>query len=407
MGTGAGAGMKIVVAHNFYQQPGGEDQVFAAEVALLESRGHEAVRFEMHNDRVEAMSRAKLIKATIWNRDAERELGELLERHRPEVVHFHNTFPLISPAGYAAARRAGAAVVQTLHNFRLLCPNGLFLREGQVCEACLGRTVPWPAVQHGCYRESRATTAVVATALTVHRARGTYRHAVDAYIVPTEMAREKFARAKVVPEDRLHVKPHFVHPDPGVGPGDGGFAIFVGRLSREKGLGTLLAAWARLGERAAELPLKVIGDGPLAPLVREHRSPHVSWLGRLPLAEVYAQLGRAAVLVLPSECYETFGRTAVEAFATGTPVIAADHGAMAEIVEPGETGLRFRPGDAEDLAARVTEFLADRAAWQGRRPDCRREFEAKYTAERNYQMLMEVYRSALARARGEVELAVG
>jgi glycosyltransferase involved in cell wall biosynthesis len=387
--------MKIVVAHNFYQQPGGEDQVYGAEAALLESHGHDVIRFEMHNDVIDGMSRAALIGATIWNGRSQRALAALVQQHQPDVVHFHNTFPLISPSGYAAARQGGAAVVQTLHNFRVLCPNALFFRDGKPCEQCLGRAILWPGIKHGCYRDSRTATAVVATALTIHRAAGTWRRAVDAFVAPTRMARDKFI-AGGLPAGRIHVKPNFVHPDPGLGAGDGGYAIFVGRLSAEKGLGTLLAAWQSLGNAA--LPLKIIGDGPLAPDVRAAaaaRCPQIEWLGRRPLSEVYRHIGQAAVLIVPSECYETFGRTAVEAFATGTPVIAANHGAMAELVRDGETGLLFRPGDPAELARQVNSFIANRAAWTARRPGCRAEFEAHYTGARNYEMLMAIYEQAM------------
>jgi glycosyltransferase involved in cell wall biosynthesis len=380
--------MRIVVAHNFYQQPGGEDQVFADEVALLRRFGHEVVPFTIHNDRIETMGRLSVAAATVWNRATYRDLAPLVRGHRPQVVHFHNTFPLISPAAYQAARDEGAAVVQTLHNFRLLCPSGVLFRDGKVCEDCVGRVVPWPGVVHKCYRGSRPATAVLAAALSAHRARGTYRDAVDLYIAPTESARATFV-AGGLPAEKIAVKPNFVDPDPGLGDGLGGYAVFVGRLSYEKGLETLLEAWRML----PGVPLKVIGDGPLAPQVREAAAanPSITWLGRRTLNDVYETVGRASFLVFPSRCYETFGRVAVEAFAKGTPVIASGHGGMADVVTHGRTGLLFAPGDAAALADAVRQML--RLA-PPMRLAARREYETKYTGDQNHDLLQSAYQRA-------------
>ena len=292
-------------------------------------------------------------------------------------MHFHNTFPLISPSAYSAARAEGAAVVQTLHNFRLLCPGANLFRDGKACEDCIGKRMPWPGIVHKCYRENRAASAGVATLITVHHAMGTWRNAVDVYLAPTEFARGKFA-AGGLPVEKLVVKPNFVDPDPGVGTGDGGYAIYVARLSHEKGLETLLAAWEKLG---GSVPLKIIGDGPLENLVTaaQQRTANIEWLGRRPLAEVYDAIGHAALLVFPSRCYETFGRVAVEAYAKGTPVIASRHGAPGDIVREGATGALFEPGNADALADGVRRMLADPRALAAMRDGARREYEAKYT----------------------------
>jgi glycosyltransferase involved in cell wall biosynthesis len=218
---------------------------------------------------------------------------------------------------------------------------------------------------------------------------------VDIYIALTEFARNKFIEGGL-PAGKIVVKPNFVAPDPGRGQGGGGYALFVGRLAPEKGTGTMLAAWERLGTR---IPLKIVGDGPLRDQVigASARQSSVRWLGHRPVAEVHALLGKADMLVFPSEWYETFGRVAAEAFATGTPVIAADIGAVAELVEHGRTGLIFRPGDPEDLVAQVEWALSHPAELRIMRDEARAEFEAKYTAERNYRALMEIYEAALAR----------
>jgi len=381
--------MKILLAHNEYQQPGGEDQIFRSEAALLEAHGHQVLRYAAHNDRVAGMNPVALAGSTVWNRASYRELQSMIRRERPQVAHFHNTLPLISPAGYYAAKAEGVPVVQTLHNYRLLCPNALFFRDGHVCEDCQGKWIPWPGVLHACYRESRPASAAVAAMLTTHRALRTWTEQVDVYISPSEFTRKKLVQGGL-PDEKVVVKPHFVHPTPAVGEGRGGYAVFVGRLSPEKGLDTLLSAWESLG---GKLRLKVVGDGPLASRVAEatRRMPKVEWLGRQPPEEILKIMGEAVLVVVPSKIYETFGRVVIEAFAKGTPVVGTKLGAIAELVEHGRTGVHFRPGDPKDLAAQVRWALAHPAELERMRVEARGEFEARYTAERNYQTLKEIY----------------
>jgi glycosyltransferase involved in cell wall biosynthesis len=390
--------MKILAVHNRYQRPGGEDQVFVDETTLLETRNHRVLRYEVHNDQVKQANRLALAKDTVWNTSAYRELGALIRRERPHVVHFHNTLPLVSPAGYYAARAEGVPVIQTLHNYRLLCPVALFFRDGRVCEDCIGKAVPWPGVVHRCYRGSRTASGVIATMLTVHHALRTWTEMVDVYVALTEFARNKFIEGGL-PAGKIVVKPNFVAPDPGRGQGGGGYALFVGRLAPEKGTETMLAAWDRLGTR---IPLKIVGDGPLRDQVVEAaaRQSNVEWLGHRPVEDVHALMGKADMLIFPSQWYETFGRVAAEAFAAGTPVIAANIGAVAELVEHGRTGLKFRPGDPEDLVTQLEWALSHSAELRRMREEVRAEFEAKYTAERNYRALMEIYEAALERKKG-------
>jgi glycosyltransferase involved in cell wall biosynthesis len=385
--------MRILVAHNFYQLPGGEDEVFAAEVALLRRFGHEVSTFELRNDALLEMSKLQMITTTLWSGSTHREMRKKVRETGAEVVHFHNTFPRISPAAYYAARVEGAGVVQTLHNFRLLCPGANLFRHGKACEDCIGHRVPLAGVIHKCYRDSRSASLGVAALISTHHAMGTWQNAVDLYLAPTEFARNKFV-AGGLPEAKLLVKPNFVDPDPGIGAGDGGYAIYVARLSAEKGLETLLAAWETLG---GSVPLKIIGDGPLASLVTEtqKRAANIEWLGRRPLAEVYHAMGRASFLIFPSRCYETFGRVAVEAYAKGTPVIASRHGAPGDIVREGATGLLFEPGNADALAQTVRNLAGDPQLLAAMRVESRREYEQKYTGAANHEMLLAAYRRAI------------
>jgi glycosyltransferase involved in cell wall biosynthesis len=388
--------VRVLLVHNHYQQPGGEDQVFREEGALLESRGQTVLRYTLHNDEVEGLGKAALAMRTLWSRTAYREIERRVREGGVDVVHVHNTLPLASPAVYWAARRAGAAVVQTLHNFRLVCPGALLLRDGRSCTACLGR-LPLPAVRHACYRGSRPATAAVAAMLTAHRAAGTWAAAVDRYVALTDFARELFVRGGL-PAEKIAVKPNFLRDDPGAGRGGGGFALFVGRLSPEKGVEPMLEAWRRNPDLP---PLKVVGDGPMA---RAVEAAPVAWLGPQPRAHVLALMQAADLLVCPSLAWEGMPMTIVEAFACGLPVVASDHGAMAGMVDE-TAGLRVPPGDPAALAAAVRALLADAPRRAHLRRGARRLFEARYTAARNYDLLLQLYRDALE-ARHSVSVPV-
>ncbi|MEQ9358341.1 glycosyltransferase [Coleofasciculus chthonoplastes] len=385
--------MRILIAHNYYQQPGGEDQVFAIEVTLLESYGHQVVRYTLDNDQIQGMNPLELAKKTVWNSQVYQELRSLIRQEQPQIAHFHNTFPLISPAAYYAAKDEGIPVIQTLHNYRLLCPNATFFREGRICEDCMGQLIPIPGVIHACYRESRTATATVTMMLTTHRAVGTWVNCLDTYIALTEFARQKFIQGGL-PAEKIVVKPNFVHPDPGLGEGRGNYALFVGRLSPEKGLDTLLQAWKKLGSK---IPLKIVGDGSLTSQVSQAvaQISGVEYLGRKPIAEIYRLMGEAAFLVFPSEWYEGQPRTILESFAVGTPVIASNLGAMSSLINPYHTGLHFRPGDSEDLTAQVEWVLSHPTELTQMRQEARAEFEAKYTATENYRRLMDIYQKAM------------
>jgi glycosyltransferase involved in cell wall biosynthesis len=385
--------MKILVAHNFYKQAGGEDQCVSAEVAMLRAHGHQVTQYSLSNDAIDAMGRLDLLSRTIWSRPAFRELRQLFRMHRPQIAHFHNTFPLISPAAYYAARTEDVRVVQTVHNFRLCCVNALLFRDGEVCEECLGTAIPWRGILHGCYRGSRAASAAVATMVATHRALGTWRNAVDMYIALSESSRCKLVAAGL-PADKIAIKPNFAYPDPGPGTGRGGYAVYVGRLSAEKGIDTLLEAWRHL-EGAP--PLKLVGDGPMAATVQAAatQSTAIQWLRGVPHETVYELVGEAAFLVVPSQCYETFSRVVIEAFAKGTPVIVSKLGAMAELVDDGRNGLTFAPGDPEDLGRKVRSILADPPTLKRMRQAARRTFEQHFAANANHDLLMTIYQRAI------------
>ena len=251
--------MKIILVHCQYQQPGGEDVVFDQERQLLERAGHEVVVFHRSNWEVNSYSGVKrlvLVQKAIWNDSARRTFAELLRAQKPDLVHVHNTWVMISPSIYSACHEAGVPVVQTLHNYRLMCPVGTFFRDGTICKECKEHTL-WRSVRYGCYRQSRPSTAAVALMLAVHRLRGTWTTGIH-YIALSQFSRNEFLEAGL-PAEKVSVKPNFVYPDPGMRADSGDYALFVGRLSPEKRVSTVLDAWTRL---ASPIPLIIVGGGP-------------------------------------------------------------------------------------------------------------------------------------------------
>ena len=389
--------MNVLVIHNRYRESGGEDRVVDLESALLARHGHTVVKYIEDNAHIADMPAPVVALRTIWSQKSFGDVRRLIAQERIDVVHVHNTLALASPAVYYAARGAGTPVVQTLHNYRLLCPNGLCFRGSSPCEECVTRRAATPALRHACYRGSRAATAAVAAMLFVHNTARTWERNVDRFIAPSQFARAMFVRSGVS-ANRIVVKPHFVDPDPGIGTGRGGYAIFVGRLSTEKGVEVLLNAWRQLRGR---VPLVIVGDGPLAPDVAAAASQidGVRWLGRQPRSEVQRLIAAAACLVFPSLAYETFGQVIGEAYAAGTPVIASSRGAAAELVEHRRTGLVARPGDAQDVAAQVECLLSCPERLTAMRAAARRVYESQLTADANLRQLTAIYASVGARSK--------
>lgn len=385
--------MNILLVHNQYQQLGGEDSIMETEAELLEFYGHNVYRYQMDNHRLKEMNPLTVTKATLWNNQVYRELRTLIRQFKPQIAHFHNTFPLISPAAYYAAKAEEVPVVQTIHNFRLLCANALFFRDGKVCEQCLIQQNPLPGIIHSCYRNSRTASTAATLTVKLHSLIGTWTKAIDTFIVYSHFAHKKLVQGGL-PAHKIAFKTNFLYPVPEVGSGSGNFALFVGRLAPEKGTHIMLEAWKQLGNK---IPLKIVGDGPLAPQVATAAQtiPGVEWLGRKSLEEVYELMKNASFLVIPSEWYETFGRVGIEALATGTPLLVSNIGALLELVEPGINGLLFEPGNSQDLAAKANLLTENLQQLNFMRHEARRSFEAKYLAADNYQRLMEIYNSLI------------
>ena len=344
------------------------------------------------------MGGLSLLLQTIWASDSRKDFRELLRRERPDLVHFHNTFMMISPSAYYACTEYGVPVVQTVHNYRLLCLSGDLFRGGKICEECIGRTIPWPGVRHRCYHGSLSHSAAVASMLLAHRALRTWERKVDLFIAPSAFLAEKLAQGGI-PAEKIVVKPNFVAFDTSVRAGrDDRYAIYLGRLSPEKGVRNLIAAWQKI----EDLRLLIVGAGPEEDYIRatimERGSGNVEMTGPQTRDSVAVLLKGAAFLVFPSQWHEPFGLAAVEAFASGVPVIAARAGAISEIVRDGHTGLLFAPGSVDELARKVRWAIDNPEATRRMGENARRVYEQRYTPEKNYPMLMEIYHRATARS---------
>ena len=383
--------LRILQVHNTYQQAGGEDVVVENERELLTAHGHEVFQEMVHNDAIRGLA-GKIAVAwrTPYSPAGRRRILAAIERHQPDVMHVHNFFPQLTPAIYDASTEAGIPAVQTLHNYRTICADAMLLRDGRPCEDCVGHS-PYRSVLHKCYRDSRLGTLAVARMIA--QSRPIWHTKVSRLIALTKFARHKFIEAGL-PAERITVKPNFA-PDPGDGFPNRSGALFVGRLSAEKGVETLLTAWRQL-----DLPLTMIGGGPLHDTVRSATLPHVAIKGQQPLSHVIHAMKSAAFLIFPSEWYEGQPMTVVQAFACGLPVIASRLGAMVELIEDGVTGLHINPKDPADLAAKVS--------WAGAHPREMREmgrkarlvFEKRYTEEANYPMLLSIYQNSIAELSG-------
>jgi glycosyltransferase involved in cell wall biosynthesis len=397
--------VKIVLAHNFYRSsiPSGENAVYAQEKALMERKGHRVVEFVRHSDDLVRMGKVGAVKAALctpWNPFARRELRRLLMREKPDILHVHNVFPLLSPSIFHAARNLPVATVLTLHNYRVFCAVGTVFRNREPCTECLDRGDVRMALRYGCYRESRLATIPPATMIALHRWLGTWSHRVDAFIALTSFQAARMSEAGLASEI-IHVKPNFLEPDslpPRIEGTRKGNALFVGRLSGEKGVGVAIDAWSAMGDAAP--PLEIAGDGPErksleGKVSRLGLNGKIGFLGQRERHDVLRRMSGAPFLVVPSLCYEGLPVTILEAFASGTPVVASRLGPLPDLVREGETGRLFTPDDPVDLASVVMDLIRhpDRLAMMGR--TAREVYEANYTPEANHARIQEIYLRAI------------
>ncbi len=386
--------MRVLMVHNRYQQRGGEDVVVDAEIDLLAANGIEVQRFDADNDFIQDFSAKLRVSASQFGFPSavSAQFFKALGEFRPDVVHVHNWFPTVSPSIFSICHRAHIPVVHTLHNYRLLCINATLFRDGRACEDCIGTTFRSSGVTHKCYRESRVGSAVATAGMLAHWAAGTWQSSVDRFVALTEFARAKLIEGGL-PAGKMTVKPNFVAPDPGPGSGDGGYLLYVGRLTEEKGLRTLLACW----RSSPELPLlKIVGGGPLQQEIMQGAAlmANVEYLGIRTSEETSALMSRAAATLCPSLWYEGMPRVVIESMAVGTPIVASSIGCYPEMIADSASGVLFPAGDAHALRGLILDLVA-RNAFASMRLNARRRFEAKYTGERNFSLMLNIYRSVL------------
>jgi glycosyltransferase involved in cell wall biosynthesis len=396
--------MKVLLVHNFYGSaaPSGENQVFEAERrccnhAAMSCRVHPPQRRDSgprclgHHQGGSGNTVEPLVS---------RAIRQDVARFLPDVVHVHNTFPLISPSIFHALAGTGVARVLTLHNYRLFCPAAIPMRAGQVCTDCLDQRSVLPALQHGCYRNSRLATVPLALNVALHRAAGTWSHQVDAFIALTEFQRQRVVDAGL-PASRVFVKPNFYPGNPVVLPWAQRqpYVVFAGRLTAEKGIATLIRAWQLWGPEAPEL--RILGGGELrAKLEAMAAGLPVRFLGQVDAAEAQRQIAQARLLVLPSECFEGFPMVVREAFAFGTPAAVSDLGPLPSIVKHGESGAVFQTGNPAALLQEVRRAWSTPGLLATLGDGARASFEVNYTEEANYGMLMAIYENALRQRHG-------
>jgi glycosyltransferase involved in cell wall biosynthesis len=393
--------VRIVLVHNRYRSsaPSGENRVVDQEGKALAALGHEVIRFERDSDEIEQWSRTKkasLPVRVIWSREAQRGLTAMLGASRPDVVHVHNTFPLLSAAVLHVCRDAAVPVVATIHNRRLVCASGDLFREGAVCHDCVHGS-PVPALVHGCYRGSRLATAPVVFSSSAHRR--AWRSLVSAYVFASMSLRDQLSGLNL-PQDRVFVRHHLIprrtvsreRRDPTV--------FYAGRLDEAKGLRLLMTGWDhyRRGSSGTGLRLIIAGGGPLEQEVGAWAlsRPSVEMMGQVDSNRCTELMASARAVIVPSTCEETFGLAAIEAMAVGVPPIVAGHGALVELVTPDVDGVLFRPGDATSLAAAIADVDAYPERYETYGDQARKAYEQRFNPERNLEQLLSIYRFAIA-----------
>lgn len=386
--------MRILLVHNQYQHRGGEDTVLESELKLLQKYGETVDTLMFNNDQIKSpLEKIKYGLYSFYNPESSRLLERKIKEFRPDVIHVHNFFPIASPALFYAANKQDIPIVMTLHNYRLICPNAMFFRDDQVCEACISKSFALDGVLHGCYRNSRVQTLFLAGMTWFHRTAGTWPERVDKYILLTQFAKNKFLDSSLKLSDtKMVIKPNFVE-DRGFDPEKEEYCLFVGRLSKEKGIDTLLEAF-----KNSERKIVIVGTGPFSDKVEEYAEKHsnIEYAGFQSIDFIIAKLKKAKALIFTSIWYEGMPMTILEAFSAATPVICGDLGGPAEIVQDKKTGLVYSVGDSADLLKKVEWLYDHHGEHRVMCTNARAEFEKKYSEQGNYHQLLSIYKDVIS-----------
>jgi glycosyltransferase involved in cell wall biosynthesis len=385
--------------------PGGEDEVVKAEKNMLEKFGHEVLLYETSNSKInERTLLGKLLflfKEVCWSRESYDAVHQLIRREKPDIAHFHNTFFSITPSAYDACYNSGVPIVQTLHNYRFLCPIGVFYREGHLCEDCLQRG-KISAVVNKCWRNSYIYSFILSKILRHIEKKKILSKKISSYIALSPFSRKKFIDYGF-DQEKVFVKSNFIDFSLAFLPRNRTYGVFIGALRDYKGVRTLLRAWK---DFKIDFLLKIIGVGPLQDELKAYaQGEKVEFLGAKSLAETLSFISASLFLVVPSECYETFSRVTMEAFACGVPVIATNHGVLKDLVEDEKTGLLFERSDSSDLAKKVGLLIKDPSLARALGENARKVYQEKYTESANYDQLIEIYLRTIKRHSQEKNFA--
>lgn len=378
--------MKVLMLHNRYKQLGGEDICTDAEVALLRANDVEVDTFFLDNDIVDNLNKVKLALNTVWSRYYYKALIEKINKGKYDIIHVQNFFPLFSPSIFYAAKKTGTKVVMTVHNYRLICPNGLMYVNNNICQECVGKTLATPSLFKKCYRDNYLATGVTAAMLGFHNMMQTWNNKIDGYICITDFVKKQLQLGKIR-EDKLFVKPNFVTVEiaPVFNPED--YYIFVGRIAVEKNIELLLKTFEKNKKK-----LLIAGDGPMKDIVIKSAEKHsnIVYLGKLSLSDTYKKIAYAKAFIFPSKWHEPFGRTIIESFAHGTPVIGSSLGGITELIEDGYNGYLFNPYIASDLDAAINKLEESKDS-NSLRHHAYLTYQTKYTEDINFKMLIDIY----------------
>lgn len=383
--------MKVLFVHNEYQQAGGEDSVLRAEAQLLESYGHSIQVSTVTNNSIDSVvKKIKSFQDVVYSHSSRKWMKARIDEFQPDVVHVHNFFPLLSPSIYDVCSEHKIPVIQTLHNYRLMCPGALLMRSNRVCEDCIGHSA-YHSLKYKCYRNSFLGTYAVARMVEYHKKHLTWKNKVSAFIALTEFAKSKFIQSGL-PKSKIHVKSNFLSNEI-----EHEFksnkrfgALYVGRLSEEKGIRSLLEVWSGIN-----YPLRIVGTGEYEEQVKQSSNANIEYLGGLSQEAVLSEMGKAAFLIMPSLWYEGFPMVIVEAFSQGLPVVASDLGSMAEIIEDGYSGLKFDPSNTKDIRSKVRLLIEGDIDLERLGENAFNEYQKRYTADVNYGQLMHIYNCIL------------
>ncbi|HET9744725.1 MAG TPA: glycosyltransferase family 4 protein [Chitinophagaceae bacterium] len=388
--------MRILFIHNRYKRYGGEDMAVESETSVLADKGHEVKTIFFDNNPIRGFgARVKAAFSSIYNFSSVRKVAGTIKEFDPDIIHIHNMFFIASPSVIYVASRYKVPVVMTLHNYRLICANALLLRDSKPCELCVNKKFPTSGIRYKCYRDSAIESGLVTTITGLHKVIGTWKNKVTAYITLNEFSRSKFLYSSLrLPPEKIITKPNFV-----ADPGDGHeqreeFFLFAGRITREKGAHILTRAFANMPDQK----IKIVGDGPEKKLLEQEfkHYPNISFMGHLDTQQVKDYMKRCRAFICPSIWYEGTPLTVIEAFASGTPVIASRLGVLCESITDGHNGFHFTAGDAVDLEKKIEIFLRETANGKMLYNNARQTYLEKYHPEIHYRAILKIYENAIA-----------